>query len=236
MRRSVRKHYRKLLIFVELANLGWAELRRYNSFPLVSELKPDGSHRRLLQRIERALDRRFGFVALPGPVPPLDFQDWKKYPARVWRQLHAYALVRRVFDSLNFLVNARANERRGACHVGLSLQTEPAGDGTVLRVHDPYEDFLAALEGHDLGRLRSCPVCSHFFVALRSDQEACTPRCANYRRVSRFRQKQDEYRSNRAFRKRTGLSAVRHGGHRLLRLHQALQDADLPPPPAKFPE
>ena len=133
-----------------------------------------------LRRIEHTVDRRFGFVELTGRVPALDFPDWKKHPTRVWRQLQAYAPVRRVFDSFNFLVNARENERRGACHVGLSLQTELAGDGTVLLVHDPYEDFLAALAGHDLKRLRSCPVCKHFFVALRSDQKACTTERAGF--------------------------------------------------------
>jgi hypothetical protein len=95
----------------------------------------------------------------------------------------------------------------------------------MLRVHDPYEDFLAVLSDCDLQRLRACPVCRRFFVAWRMDQTACNPRCANRLRVARFRQKQPQYSANRKFRKRTGLGAVRHGRHQLMELNQALAEA-----------
>jgi len=130
--------------------------------------------------------------------------------------------VRRVFDSLTFLVDARVNQMQGVCWTPVSLQTARTANGTVIRMHDSYEDFLATLDGRDLQRLRACPVCRRFFLALRLDQKACASGCANRLRVQRFRQKKDEYLSNRKFRTRTGLKAVRHGRNQLLALHRAL--------------
>jgi hypothetical protein len=111
---------------------------------------------------------------------------------------------------------------QGTCWIPVSLQTSRTGNGTMSRIHDPYEDFLAALDGRDLKRLRACPVCRRYFLAMRLDQKACTSGCANRFRVQKFRQKKDEYLSNRKFRTRTGLTAVRHGRNQVLALHQAL--------------
>jgi hypothetical protein len=41
-------------------------------------------------------------VAWRNEVPPLFFPDWKSCSLELRRQLYAYALVRRVFDSLWF--------------------------------------------------------------------------------------------------------------------------------------
>lgn len=230
MRWNIRKHYAELIRYVELANLGWAELERHDRFPLVGEVKRNGADSPLLGRIQRTLERRFKFVKLPGRLPPPDFPAWGKYRVPVWRQLHAYVLVRRLFDSLDFLVNAQARHLRGCLPVRLALQTERAAKGALVRVRDPYEDFLTALEGLDLSRLDGCPVCKRFFVALRSDQKTCTPRCANRLRVFRFRQKAVEYQANRRFRRRTGLKAVRKNRRVLMQLHQALREVGVPLP------
>jgi hypothetical protein len=77
----------------------------------------------------------------------------------------------------------------------------------------PYEEFLAALVGRDLSRVRSWAACWRIFIALRSDQKACTPRCADRFRVEKFRGKQPEYLENRKFRRRTGLAPLRTGRH-----------------------
>ena len=210
MRISVRKHYALLNSFVGLANLGWNELVQHNSFPLADALKPDAEHRGLLRRIDGAIASRYPAVRPLAQVPPLFLPGWGRWPRARWRELHAYFLVRRVFDSLEFLSHRPKPPKTGMQLTQLSLQVEPARDHTIVRIHDPYEDFLHELEGKDLRRLKSCPVCRRFFVAWRFDQKSCNRRCANRLRVSKIRQKQPEYLAGRKFRKRTGLRAVRH--------------------------
>jgi hypothetical protein len=134
--------------------------------------------------------------------------------------------VRRVFDSLQFLLRDTGIATVGGTLVGVSLQVRRE-NGTILRVRDPYEDFLAALVGRDLGRVRFCAKCVRIFIAYRSDQKTCSTRCANRFRVEKFRRKQPEYEKNRMFRKRTGLAPLRKGRHRTIALHEALKtDAD----------
>jgi hypothetical protein len=221
MRISVRKHYTLLNSFVGLANLGWNELVQHSSFPLVHELKSVDEHRGLLRRIDRAIASSDSSVRPLAQVPPLFLPEWGRWPRARWREVHAYFLVRRVFDSLEFLSRGSKPPETGMQLTQLSLQIEPAQDRTIVRIHDPYEDFLHALDDKDLSRLKSCPVCGRFFVAWRSDQKSCNLRCANRLRVFKFRQKQPEYLAGRKFRKRTGLKAVRHGRHKIMDLHQA---------------
>ena len=232
MQQSVRKHYRKLAQFVALGNLGWDEIFRHNDFPELQKLKPEIEHRLLLRRINRAFDSKFRALRPQAEVPPLFFPDWKSCSLELRRQLYAYALVRRVFDSLWFLTQGIGGSKSGGGQsMQLWLEVRASKDGSMLRVRDPYEDFLAVLSSCDLRRLRSCPVCRHFFVAWRKDQAACNTRCANQLRVARFRQKQPQYSASRKFRKRTGLSAVRHHRHRLMALHQALAEIHEPQKP-----
>ncbi len=226
MRQSVRKHYRKLAQFAALGNLGWGELFRHNDFPELQKLKPEAEHRPLLRRINRAFDSRFRALRPQAEVPPLFFPDWISCSPEVRQQLYAYALLRRVFDSLRFLTQRMGGLKSGGQSMQLFLEVRESKDGSMLRVRDPYEDFLAVLSDCDLRRLRSCPVCGHFFVAWRMDQTACSKRCANRLRVARFRQRQPQYSANRKFRKRTGLSAVRQGRHQLMELNQALAEAE----------
>lgn len=226
MRQSVQKHYKKLAQFVSLGNLGWDEIFRHNDFPGLPQLKPEAEHGPLLQRINRAFDSRFRALRPRAEVPPLFFADWISCSPEVRRQLYAYALLRRVFDSLKFLTQGMGASKSGVQSMSLYLEVQASKDGSMLRVRDPYEDFLAALSDCDLQRLRSCPVCRHFFVAWRMDQTACNKRCANQLRVARFRQKQPQYSANRKFRKRTGLGAVVHGRRQLMELNKALAEAE----------
>jgi hypothetical protein len=125
-------------------------------------------------------------------VPPFYLPRWNQCAPSHWRQVHGFALVRRVFDSLQFLLRDTGIATVGGTLVGVSLQVRRE-NGTILRVRDPYEDFLAALVGRDLGRVRFCAKCSRFFIAYRSDQKTCSTRCANRFRVEKFRRKQPEY-------------------------------------------
>jgi hypothetical protein len=224
MRQSVRKHYRRLAQFVALGNLGCDEILRHNDFPELHQLKPEIEHRLLLRRINRAFGSRFRALRPRAEVPPLFFHDWLSCSPEVRQQLYSYALVRRVFDSLWFLTEGMRGSKSGGRRMQLWLEVKASKNGSMLRVRDPYEDFLAVLSDCDLRRLRSCPICRHFFVAWRIDQTACNKQCANRQRVARFREKQPQYLASRKFRKRTGLSAVRHHRHRLMALHQALAE------------
>jgi hypothetical protein len=229
MRRSVRKHYSRLDRFVRVANLGWEELLKRDDFPTLDKLDLHGKHRALLTRIGQIFDRRFREIRPAGKVPLLYFPNWLTTSPAEWPQLHSYALVRRIFDSLHFLTSTISFPREGTQMVPVSLALAINPDGSVVRVPDPFEDFLTELGGCDLRRLRACPACKRFFVAWRFDQKACRPRCANLIRVHRFRQKKDEYAANRKFRQRTGLQAVRSRRNQLIRLHRDLrsnQDLD----------
>lgn len=42
-----------------------------------------------------------------------------------------------------------------------------------LRAYRLVDEFLRALEGCDVARIRVCPICRRFFYAARSDQKAC---------------------------------------------------------------
>lgn len=224
MRTSIRKHYREIAVFVELANLGWKELQFRGKFPLTDQLEPYGEHQKLLRRIDLALERKFATVQPLVDVPPMFFKRWSQCPRRDWRRVHSYHLVRRLFDTIGYLVKAAAHGTTSASSAQMTLQLRFADDGTVFRVQDPYEKFLLALTNCDLQRLKSCATCGRFFVAWRKDQKACSLRCANRLRVTKFRKKQAEYLKNREFRKRTGLPAVRHRRREIIALHHTLTE------------
>jgi hypothetical protein len=222
MKIGVRKHYRELAKFVGLANLAWDEIILRDEFPTFSRLEPNAKHHDLLKRIGRRLASGFPSIDLPSEVPPLFLPGWNQCPALQWRQLHAFALVRRVFDSLQFLIRDTGIPTVGGTSVAVMLQVSRA-NGKTLRVRDPFEDFLAALVGRDLGRVRFCANCHRLFIAFRSDQKTCSRRCANRFRVKKFRAKQPDYQKNRAFRKRTGLAPLRKGRRKTMALHEALK-------------
>jgi len=222
MRTSVRKHYSEFGKFVRVANLGWDAIFRRDGFPRLEELEPETKHAKLLVRIERSLAKKTPDIRVPSGVPALFLPGWRRYSRASWRRLHAYALVRRLFDSLFFLTGAQAKGAAGATWAPLLFQTIPGKDGQVVRMRDPYEEFLASLTGRDLRRVRSCPVCRRFFLALRYDQKACGARCANGFRVAKFRQKQPEYLRNRQFRKEKELSGPGRGRSRVMAIREAL--------------
>jgi hypothetical protein len=176
MRISVRKRYSRLEKFVSAANLGWEAIFKDNDFPTLENLEPHGEHRRLLARIERAFRSRFRKIRPAGDAPLLISPRWGTFARGEWQQLHCFALVRRLFDSLDFLTREISSRQSGARQIPLTLQISVDARGSVSRVRDPFEDFLAALaESDDLRRLRSCPACRRFFVAWRHDQRVSTP-------------------------------------------------------------
>lgn len=224
MHKSIRKHYSQLDRYVRAANLGWDEIDIHNDFPTLSGLDHYGKHRGLLARIEGAFRSKFRKITPAAEVPLLIFPSWRTTARSDWQRLHCYALVRRLFDSLNFLTHTSARPTTGTQQIPLTLQVSIDAEGLISRVRDPYEDFLAELtHAGDLQRLRSCPACRRFFVAWRSDQKACGQRCANLVRVHKFRQKKLEYAANRKFRKHTGLKAARHRRQQLMQLTETLR-------------
>ena len=66
-------------------------------------------------------------------------------------------------------------------------------DGTGLILDSPerawFEKLYQLLDGADLSRVRECTSCKRLFWARRRDQIACTKRCANRARFSRFYKK-----------------------------------------------
>lgn len=224
MRIGVRKHYKKLDLFIRAANSAWNEIARHGEFPAFEDLDPFGRHKPLLDRIEGAFRKKFREIRPAAIVPLLIFPGWRSTARSDWQRLHCYALVRRLFDSLDFLTRDNLRPTAGTRVIPLSLQVSVGSDGLLSRVRDPYEDFLAELtRAGDLRRLRACPACNKFFVAWRRDQKACVRACANLIRVRRFREKGSEYAAGRKFRKRTGLPAVRRGRSAVLKLQEALR-------------
>lgn|ERR1039458_2130091 len=65
---------------------------------------------------------------------------------------------------------------------------------------DPFREFLAALDGTDVTRVRQCPICNHFFLAFRKDQKACSKRCNAVRRVRNWRANQEQHEYKRKLR------------------------------------
>ncbi len=89
------------------------------------------------------------------------------------------------------------------------LYENPATSRSEIWIHkgvvatqwvDPFKNFLAALEGTEAMRVRQCPVCSHFFFALRKDRKACSKRCNAVRRVRAWRAGQAEHEYRRKLR------------------------------------
>jgi hypothetical protein len=155
MRISVRKHYAQHDQFVRAANLGWQEIFRRNDFPTLEKLDPLGAHRWLLARIDRAFQSKFRKIRPPADVPLLILPRWRSAALADWQRLHCYALVRRLFDSCDFLTRRSPHPRSGTRQIPLALQVSVNADGSISRVRDPYEDFLAELSRTGLRRVSS---------------------------------------------------------------------------------
>jgi hypothetical protein len=59
------------------------------------------------------------------------------------------------------------------------------------------DQFLPALEQCDVRRIRVCPICDKLFFALRTDQQACSPKCSRPYRARQFRLRAKQYEQNR---------------------------------------
>jgi hypothetical protein len=93
--------------------------------------------------------------------------------------------------------------------VGESNRVEASLD----RFHD---DFLPALKGADITRIRRCVSCGLFLYARHAQKVACSENCANANRVRRFRAKRSEYKKNRA---RNRIARLAKGARRKSEAH-----------------
>lgn len=109
-----------------------------------------------------------------------------------------------VASTLEFYVERRETNRPMILG-GAVLATFQVRDGRVaVNTSDAYRDFMAALDGAEAARIRSCPICRNFFFALRANQKACSKSCNQTRRVREWRSKQAPYEQTRKF-KRAGV-------------------------------
>lgn len=71
------------------------------------------------------------------------------------------------------------------------LSFRPDGIGLILDSPERawFEKLYQLLDGADLSRVRECTSCKRLFWARRRDQVACSKRCANRARFSRFYKK-----------------------------------------------
>jgi hypothetical protein len=102
----------------------------------------------------------------------------------------------------------KAGELASEEYQGASLVDLPPTFGRFLVVNesnrvelslDRFQDeFLPALKGADITRIRRCVSCGLFLYARHSQKVACSENCANANRVRRFRARRPEYEKNRA--------------------------------------
>jgi len=131
-------------------------------------------------------------------------------------------LVGEIAAALHTLVNAATNPEvlnavaKAPLRIRRLYETPAASRSEIwifkgivtTRWVDPFKDFLVALEGVEAVRVRQCPVCRHFFYALRKDQKACSKRCNSARRVRDWRANQASHEYQRKLRS-AGLLAGR---------------------------
>lgn len=227
------KHYKSrstLEQFIALANL----LPRGSLLPEPSALQPEGQHRKMLEELYAGFERKFllpdvfprRFSALRVPEPS-DLRKVTSYQfgsgAELYPQFFSVCKAIEAIAKLNDAALSGEEVPTWKGPTGMTterarrvlLPPQPAAvavflsrDGIAHVMGDPrghlYQQFLDHLNGAELTRLKRCPVCSRFFWARRSDQEACAKRCANVRRVRQHRAdagKATERRENRRVKK-----------------------------------
>jgi hypothetical protein len=122
------------------------------------------------------------------------------------------ALYRAAFTA-NTVLRAVAAAAAAAAKLPVNLSLPPdqprfqvIPDGTVLASTDFYRDYLlAAITGFDGRRIRVCRECNILYMARRTDQTACSRRCANRYHQRQFRKDHPNYhlRAYRDARKHT---------------------------------
>jgi hypothetical protein len=94
----------------------------------------------------------------------------------------------------------------------------------LARMHSQWLAGRSLEAFFEMGRLRVCPVCNEIFSAFRRDAACCSRKCSHIRRQHRFTGNWDRYKRARAFRIRTGLSAVKgKERRRLVELNKVLR-------------
>jgi hypothetical protein len=146
------------------------------------------------RRVRKALNSLLARLRFPGgPYHELDLPGF-------------YQLGIAIKKTLAALVK-EAGERESKEHQAASLVGLPPTFGRFLVVSesnrvelslDRFQDeFLPALRGVDITRIRRCVSCGLFLYARHSQKVACSENCANANRVRRFRARRAEYEKNR---------------------------------------
>ncbi len=185
MRESVYKRYAKLLKLVALANGEPDDLR--------DVIMPVGDP----EAGERGRERYLRTGRLPRPnSPAYQPYGWADYGPKE-------KFVPVIREALRRLANAQP-PKWSEPSIGIPLPESPPAsvtvdfNGRINKTRDFYRDqFLPALEGLEVGRLKICPICDKLFVALRLDQPACSRKCGNAHRAREFRRNAKRYERNR---------------------------------------
>jgi hypothetical protein len=134
-------------------------------------------------------------------------------------------LARQVYFVLAGL--ARRPRRASLTWVNVAYEIKPQRATPAVRAWNPFTRFTEALQPIEVSRLRRCSVCNQFFYAIREDAPCCSRKCSHTRRQHRFTGNWERYKRARAFRIRTGLTAVKGKERRhLMELNELLREPE----------
>lgn len=164
---------RKLIPFMK--NEAFAAFRK-----LVGGVEPDTSLRKLLGAKSPKIYNR----ALGNYVLLRSGREWLRAVALIGKLQNKYRFRRWTMPTIQLPnVSAQTNQR-GELQFNLG-------------------PLVAALEGIEPFRIRTCPICSLIYWAARKDKPCCSPKCAHVLRTRRWRQRyQDRYRDERKGKRR----------------------------------
>lgn len=106
---------------------------------------------------------------------------------RYVRLVAAHAAIRRIAESDRTSRGSVVFQKAERLWPVLLPSTATVDDEGRLRFAN--DDMREALEGVKVHRIKCCPVCGSFFWAFRRDQPCCSRKCANCRRVRRWRER-----------------------------------------------
>jgi hypothetical protein len=134
---------------------------------------------------------------LRGMSVPLRQIEFQSEPQKYWLAYHVRLLLGGICD--------RETDAAGTI-IPIATQLiilHPAG-GPIAVARDAFARFIDTLTQSRIpaDRLRRCPICEKFLVALRKDQWTCGRRCANDYRVKQWREKASRYERSRKLSKR----------------------------------
>lgn len=113
-----------------------------------------------------------------------------------YRMLYRYNLVRDARENISRIISRYKQYKPDLSMPVFTVTTtiRISNDGLIEFERD---DFMRAIEGVEVERLRRCAICSKFFWAGRLDQQCCSKNCANTLRNRRWRANSKEYYATR---------------------------------------